>query len=57
MPIEIRELEINMTVSEDGNEPGAASAGAGASASNDVSAIVALCVDKVMEVLRDQKED
>ena len=57
MPIEIRELEINVTVTDDAAKtppkPGASDIGA----PSDPGAIVALCVDKVMELLREQKED
>ncbi len=60
MPIEIRELHIKVSVSppQGGDtSAGAASGGsAGSSASGGQEAIVAACVEKVMEILQNKTE-
>ena len=55
MPIEIRELVIRTTVT--GDDEAAASPSSRASAATpDRAALVAECVEQVMEILREQKE-
>lgn len=53
MPIEIRELEISVKITE-GSSSGPA--GGGEAPPDNVDSIVALCVDQVMELLREQNE-
>lgn len=56
MPIEIRELHIKATVQDqdsNGNPQSAQDAGKNP---GDVDKIVALCVEKILEILRDQTE-
>ena len=52
MPIEIRELIIKATVSDNSSEDSKAQ-GAG---SNDKADLIAECVEQVMEILKDKKE-
>ena len=52
MPIEIRELVIRATVRDD---TGAAGAG-GAVRGDEREALVAECIEQVMEILREEKE-
>lgn len=54
MPIEVREMVIKATVVPDAASSGAASSGEGGSA-NSVE-IVQLCVEKVLEILKDKDE-
>jgi hypothetical protein len=61
MPVEIRELHINVSVSSppgDQGSAGTASAGSGGgdARGNDRDAIVAECVEKVMEILQNKRE-
>ncbi|MDB5137805.1 MAG: hypothetical protein JWP37_4408 [Mucilaginibacter sp.] len=51
MPIEIRELQITATVQEDGNKPSS-----NAAAIVDSEAIVARCVEQVLEILKEKSE-
>lgn len=53
MPIEIKELYIKINVDEGANATGGSSAGA---VSEDSAAIIAACVEEVMEKLKEQKE-
>jgi hypothetical protein len=53
MPIEIRELEISVKIDDGGGGPGADPA---TTPPDNVDSIVALCVDQVMDLLREQKE-
>ncbi|WP_298740424.1 DUF5908 family protein [uncultured Chitinophaga sp.] len=55
MPVEIKELVIKAVVNENGNNA-AASATAAGQDSGSQDAIIKLCVDKVLEILKDQKE-
>lgn len=57
MPIEIRELHIRVSVGSSAGAAGPSSSApaAGAGASVD-KALVAECVEQVLQVLRDQKE-
>lgn len=55
MPIEIRELEISVSI-EDQNAGAPAGGGSGNNTPKNVDDIVARCVDQVMDMLREQKE-
>lgn len=57
MPIEIRELHIHVSVATSAGSaaPAASAPASGAGASVD-KALVAECVEQVLQVLRDQKE-
>lgn len=54
MPIEIRELHIKMSVSDEGAQGGGASGGG--SSKMDKDKVVAECVEQVMEILRIKRE-
>jgi hypothetical protein len=60
MPIEIKELHIKVKVapaSGQANGPGAAPGGASAAAGGaDLEAIIAACVEQVMQILKDKQE-
>ncbi|MEM9916976.1 MAG: DUF5908 family protein [Bacteroidota bacterium] len=51
MPIEIKELIVRTTIETDANSPAGPTAPA-----PDPSAIVAECVEQVLEILKQQKE-
>ena len=53
MPIEIKELYIKINVDEGANAGSGSNTG---SASDDSAAIIAACVEEVMEKLKEQKE-
>ncbi|WP_299211894.1 DUF5908 family protein [uncultured Dokdonia sp.] len=53
MPIEIKELYIKINVDEGANANSVSSSGA---ASEDSAAIIAACIEEVMEKLKEQKE-
>lgn len=53
MPIEIRELEISVSIE---NTDNAAPPSTSSSAPKNVDDIVARCVEQVMDLLREQKE-
>jgi len=58
MPIEIRELVIKATVTEGSGNSGTGGSAAGAS-NNNVSAteaIVNICVEKILEILKEKNE-
>ena len=55
MPVEIKELVIKAVVNENGNS-GAASAPPSAQDGGAQDAMIKLCVEKVLEILKDQKE-
>jgi hypothetical protein len=63
MPIEIRELHIKAVIDTAGSKP-AAEGGAGntgnqpaaGAASPDAEQLIDLCVEKVMEILKEKKE-
>ena len=55
MPIEIRELVIRATVRDDAGAAGAGGAG-GDARGDEREALVAECVEQVMEILRAEKE-
>lgn len=57
MPIEIRELVIKATVSQ--NENSSTGAAGGGTSTNDISAseeIINACVEKIMEILKQKNE-
>lgn len=58
MPIEIRELEISVSLQGEGgtDEPNSTGKGRTSKIQN-VDDIVARCVDQVMDLLREQNED
>ncbi len=53
MPIEIKELYIKINVDEGASASGGSNTGV---ASEDSAAIIAACVEEVMEKLKEQKE-
>ena len=55
MPIEIRELHIKMSVSDQGSQ-GEAPIGTADNGKKDKDKIVAECVEQVMEILRQKQE-
>lgn len=57
MPVEVRELVIQATIAQEDASGGMSSAGASANGSESATeAIVKLCVEKVMEILREKNE-
>jgi Family of unknown function (DUF5908) len=56
MPVEIKELVIKAVVNENGNNGGAASATSSGQEGGSQDAMIKLCVEKVLEILKDQKE-
>lgn len=57
MPIEIKELHINVTIDATAQTPNAVGpAAAGGNASVDKDAIIAECVDQVLQILQNKKE-
>jgi hypothetical protein len=54
MPVEIKELVIKAVVNENGNNGAAPASGGQEGGSQD--AVIKLCVEKVLEILKDQKE-
>lgn len=55
MPVEIKELVIKAVVNENGNN-GAASTPSSGQEGGSQDAMIKLCVEKVLEILKDQKE-
>lgn len=55
MPLEIRELHIKVTVSDD-EQPAEPTSDTGAVAESQQEFIIRACVEQVLEILRDQKE-
>lgn len=56
MPIEIRELHIRVSVEAAGEQPAGAPTAAPGADDEARRALVAECVEQVLQVLRDQKE-
>ena len=58
MPVEIRELQINVTVNQQGQGGGAASAGGAAHEGGDdeKKAIINQCIEQVLEIFNNKKE-
>ena len=56
MPIEIKELHIRVEVSAQPGNPPAVSSAAPAAQGADLEAVVAVCVEQVMQLLRDRRE-
>ena len=56
MPIEIRELIIKATVVQDDAAGGAASAGAENNSVSPNEEIVNICIQRIMEILKDKNE-
>jgi hypothetical protein len=58
MPIEIRELHIRVAVNPDPGRQGAAQPNASSDAGShaDQDAVVAMCVEQVMQILQSKKE-
>jgi hypothetical protein len=54
MPVEIRELVIRATVTEDGKTGGASPAAGSGDNSSSPEQLVMLCVDKILEILKDK---
>ena len=55
MPVEIRELVIKVAVDEAGGD-GAKGGGGGGDSQQSPDVIVRTCVEKVLEILKDQRE-
>lgn len=55
MPVEIKELVIKAVVNDNGSN-GAASATPSGQDGGSQDAVIKLCVEKVLEILKDQKE-
>jgi hypothetical protein len=56
MPVEIRELVIKVAVDEAGGGDGAKGGGGGESQQQGPDVIIRTCVEKVLEILKDQRE-
>lgn len=56
MPVEIKELVIKAVVNENGNNGAASNAASGAQDGSPQDAVIRICVEKVLEILKDQKE-
>ncbi len=58
MPVEIRELQINVTVNQQGGAPAASSAGSASADANEdeKKAIINQCIEQVMEIFNNKKE-
>jgi hypothetical protein len=58
MPIEIRELHIRVAVNSEPGKQGAAQPGAPSDAGShaEQDAVVAMCVEQVMQILQSKKE-
>ena len=56
MPLEIRELHIKAVVNEGSQASGSKSSGTGKSQGNNTEAIIAACVEKVLEILKEKNE-
>jgi hypothetical protein len=57
MPVEIRELQINVTVNQQGGAPGATpEPSPGGGKEDEKKALVNQCVDQVLEILNNKKE-
>jgi hypothetical protein len=54
MPVEIKELVIKAVVNENGNSAAPPASGTQDGGSQD--AVIKICVEKVLEILKDQKE-
>ena len=58
MPVEIRELQINVTVNQQGQGGGTASAGGAAHEGGDdeKKALINQCIEQVLEIFNNKKE-
>ena len=58
MPIEIKELHIKTVVSDDAQQGASSNTGAADNTSNSakMDQIVEMCVEKVLEILKEKKE-
>ncbi len=57
MPIEIKELHINVSVSSEGpKKPAEMEKAAAEAAGDDKNALIAECVDQVLRIIRDKVE-
>jgi hypothetical protein len=56
MPIEIKELHIKVTVNSPQTQPSDSAVAGATSADTDVNAIVAECVEQVLEILKHKAE-
>ena len=58
MPVEIRELQINVTVNQQGGGASAAPAGGASSEGGDdeKKAIINQCIEQVLEIFNNKKE-
>jgi hypothetical protein len=54
MPVEIKELVIKAVVDENGNHTSSSTSGSQDGGSQD--AVIKICVEKVLEILKDQKD-
>lgn len=56
MPIEIKELNIKAYVNEAASQSNAAASSTGTRANDSTEAIVAACVEQVLQILKDKEE-
>lgn len=56
MPVEIKELVIKAVVNENGNNGAAPVSAKGGQDGDAQEAVIRICVEKVLEILKDQKE-
>ena len=57
MPVEIRELIIKATLEQEGSGAAAGnSAGSGGGNQSPTQALITMCVDKVLEILKEKNE-
>jgi hypothetical protein len=56
MPVEIKELVIKAVVNENGDNGNASSALPGTQEGSSQDAVIRICVEKVLEILKDQRE-
>lgn len=56
MPIEIRELTIKAVINQDGNQQPGSGTGATPPSPADTDKLVAECVEKVLDILRQRNE-
>jgi hypothetical protein len=56
MPVEIRELQIKVTVNQPGNSAPAAAPAEGGEAKGDNDELVANCIEQVLDIMNNKKE-
>jgi hypothetical protein len=56
MPVEIKELVIKAVVNENGNNGASPASASGGQEGGPQDVVIKLCVEKVLEILKEQKE-